>query len=93
MKLEYHKLLSTVAFNFNLRRYSKSGLLLRAILRAAPVTKEFPLFAPDQSEVGRITLAFEWAFDQGKTNEWVFEQRGRGSHSSTILFKLSRFCH
>lgn len=44
------------------------------------MTKEFPLFGPDQSEVGRITLAFEWAFDQGKRDvgdkEWRLSENG-----------------
>ena len=41
----------------------KSGLLLRAVLRAAPVTKEFPLFGPDLNETGHVRLSFEWAYD------------------------------
>ena len=45
------------------QRLCKAGLWVNAILRAAPVTKEFPLFGPDLSPVAHIQLSFDWIYD------------------------------
>lgn len=43
---------------------AKAGLLLRAVLRAAPVTKSFPLYGRDGETAGSARVAFEWARDE-----------------------------
>ena len=43
---------------------AKAGLLLRAVLRAAPVTKSFPLYGRDGETAGSARVAFEWARDR-----------------------------
>jgi hypothetical protein len=37
-----------------------SGLVVREVLRAAPVTKEFALYDVDGKEAGHALLSFEW---------------------------------
>ena len=46
------------------RCVAKAGLGLRATLRAAPVTKAFPIFDRGGEKVGTARLAFEWAYEK-----------------------------
>ena len=46
------------------RCVAKAGLGLRATLRAAPVTKAFPIFDRGGEKVGSARLAFEWAYEK-----------------------------
>ena len=58
------------------RTIAKTALILRAALRAAPVTKSFPLHDRAGAVVGNARLAVEWDYDDearedAKENEAV----------------------
>ena len=67
---------------------AKAGLLLRAVLRAAPVTKSFPLYGRDGETVGSARVAFEWARDD---REDASDDREDASDAaSDVLARLRR---
>ena len=67
---------------------AKAGLLLRAVLRAAPVTKSFPLYGRDGETVGSARVAFEWARDD---REDASDNREDASDAaSDVLARLRR---
>ena len=62
------------------RCVAKAGLGLRATLRAAPVTKAFPIFDRGGEKVGTARLAFEWAYEKkaaGKKKNAPDHEQGR----------------
>ena len=90
VKYEYDNLLSSFAFKFNLRHYSKGwaagiplGLVLRGVSRGAVPPKPFIIVA--MVATGVFLVGWRAWFASGAGG-------GRGLHSSTSHLNVSTFC-
>ena len=107
LKLEYDELLSSFAFNLDLRRYNlvlRVGVFnyldrdLAVVVELAEAPADYDVVSPggrtmtvDVAAKGTGTAVF--TVRPKRLGDVAIQVSGRGLHSSTFQLNLSRFCH